>query len=95
VWTSNGDTNPVFGNPATGTPRDPTLNGGQYNDNRAFGWNTGSLRDPAPIFHAVVDDLLSGQPSKIIGDLELIGQADLNGNGQLDSSTTPGGGTSA
>jgi hypothetical protein len=95
VWTSNGDTNPVFGNPATGTPRDPTLNGGQYNDNRAFGWNSASLRDPAPIFHAVVDDLLSGQPSKIIGDLELIGQADLNGNGQLDSSTTPGGGTSA
>jgi hypothetical protein len=93
VWSSNGDTNPVFGNQSAGVPRDPTLNGGQYNDNRAFGWNSASLRDPGPIFHAVVDDLLSGQPSKIIGDLELIAQADLNGNGVLDSSTTPGGGS--
>jgi hypothetical protein len=95
AWTSNGDTNPVFGNPSAGVPRDPTLNGGQYNDNRAFGWNSASLRDPGPLFHTVVDDLLTGQPSKIIGDLELIGQADLNGNGQLDASATPGGGTSA
>jgi len=93
-WTNNGDTNSVFGNPTAGTPHDPTLDGGQYNDNRAFGWNTQSLRDPAPALHAVVDDLLSGQPPKIIPDLELIGQADLNGNGVLDSSTTPGGGSS-
>ena len=92
-WTNNSDTNSVFGNPTAGTPRDPTLDGGQYNDNRAFGWNAQSLRDPAPALHAVVDDLLSGQPPKIIPDLELIGQADLNGNGVLDSSTTPGGGS--
>lgn len=93
-WTTGGDTNPVFGNSIAGVPRDPTLNGGQYNDNRAFGWNSASLRDPGPIFHTVVDDLLTGQQGKIIGDLELFGQADLNGNGVLDSSTTPGGGTS-
>lgn len=94
-WSSNGDTNAVFGNPTAGVPRDPTLNGGQYSDNRAFGWDPKSLRDPGPILHAVVDDLLTGQPQKMIGDLELIGQADLNGNGVLDSSTTPGGGTAA
>jgi hypothetical protein len=92
-WTNNGDTNSVFGNPAAGTPRDPTLNGGQYNDNRAFGWNSASVRDPGPIFHAVADDLLGGQPAKIIGDLEQLAQADLNGNGVLDSSTTQGGGS--
>jgi hypothetical protein len=94
-WTSNGDTNPVFGNPTAGIPRDPTVNGGKYDDNRAFGWNSASLRDPGPILHTIVDDLLTGQQGKIIGDLELIAQADLNGNGVLDSSTTPGGGTSA
>jgi hypothetical protein len=94
-WTTGGDANPVFGNSTVGVPRDPTLNGGQYNDNRAFGWNSASLRDPGPIFHTVVDDLLTGQQGKIVGDLELIGQADLNGNGVLDSSTAPGGGTSA
>jgi hypothetical protein len=92
-WSSNGDTNPVFGNPSAGTPRDPTLDGGHYDDNRAFGWDAQSLRDPGPALHAVVDDLLTAQPQKIVPDLELIGQADLNGNGVLDSSTTPGGGT--
>jgi hypothetical protein len=92
-WSSNGDTNVVFGNPSAGTPRDPTLDGGHYDDNRAFGWDARSLRDPGPALHAVVDDLLTGQPQKIVPDLELIGQADLNGNGVLDSSTTPGGGT--
>jgi hypothetical protein len=91
-WSSNGDTNAVFGNASTGTPRDPTLSGGHYDDNRAFGWNSQSLRDPATALHAVTDDLLTGQPQKMIGDLELIGQADLNGNGVLDSSATPGGG---
>jgi hypothetical protein len=93
VWSNNGDTNTVFGNPSAGTPRDPTLNGGEYDDNRAFGWTPTSLHDPGPVLHAVVDDLLAGQPQKIIPDLELIGQADLNGNGVLDSSTTPGGGS--
>jgi hypothetical protein len=93
AWTNNGDTNSVFGNPTAGTPRDPTLNGGEYDDHRAFGWNSASVRDPGPALHTVVDDLLSGQPQKMIGDLELIGQADLNGNGVLDSSTTPGGGS--
>jgi hypothetical protein len=93
VWSSNGDTNAVFGNPSAGTPRDPTLNGGQYDDNHAFGWDRASLRDPVPALHVVVDDLLTGQPQKIIPDLELIGQADLNGNGVLDSATTPGGGS--
>jgi hypothetical protein len=92
-WSSNGDTNVVFGNPSAGTPRDPTLDGGHYDDNRAFGWDPRSLRDPGPALHAVADDLLTGQPQKIVPDLELIGQADLNGNGVLDSSTTPGGGT--
>jgi hypothetical protein len=91
-WSSNGDTNTVFGNPSASAPRDPSLNSGHYDDNRAFGWNSQSLRDPATALHAVTDDLLTGQPQKMIGDLELIGQADLNGNGVLDSSTTPGGG---
>jgi hypothetical protein len=92
-WTNNGDTNTVFGNPSAATPRDRTVNAGHYDDNRAFGWDKASLRDPVPALHAVVDDLLTGQPQKIIPDLELIGQADLNGNGVLDSATTPGGGS--
>ena len=92
-WSSNGDTNAVFGNPSAGIPRDPTLDGGHYDDHRAFGWDARSLRDPGPALRAVVDDLLTAQPQKIVPDLELIGQADLNGNGVLDSSTTPGGGT--
>jgi hypothetical protein len=92
-WTNNGDTNSVFGNPTTGTPRDPTVNGGHYDDNRAFGWDAASLRDPGPVLHGVVDDLLTGQPQQIIPGLELAAQADLNGNGQIDSAATPGGGS--
>lgn len=94
-WTNNGDTNSVFGNPTTGTPRDPTLNGGHYDDNRAFGWASASLRDPGPALHGVVDDLLTGQMQQIIPGLELAAQADLNGNGQIDSAATPGGGSPA
>jgi hypothetical protein len=93
-WTTGGDTNAVFGNPTAGTPRDPTLNSGHYDDGRAFAWEPQSLRDPISALHAVVDDLLTGQPPKVIPDLELIGQADLNGNGVLDSGTAPGGGSS-
>lgn len=93
AWTNNGDSNTVFGNDTTGTPRDPTLDGGHYDDHRAFGWDRKSLRDPGPLLHAVVDDLLTSQPQKMVPDLELFGQADLNGNGVLDSATTPGGGT--
>jgi hypothetical protein len=92
-WTNNGDTNSVFGNSTTGTPRDPTLDGGHYDDNRAFGWDSASLRDPGPALHAVVDDLLTAQPQQIIPGLELAAQADLNGNGQIDSAATPGGGS--
>lgn len=93
-WANNGDTNSVFGNPGTGTPRDPTVDSGYYDDHRAFGWDRASLRDPKPALHVVVDDLLGGRPQQIVPALELIGQADLNGNGVLDSSTTPGGGSS-
>lgn len=93
AWTVNGDANLVFGNPTAGTPRDPTLDGGHYDDNRAFGWEKSSLRDPGPLLHGVVDDLLTGQQQQIVPGLELIGQADLNGNGVLDSATTPGGGS--
>ncbi|HEY1594135.1 MAG TPA: hypothetical protein VGF74_01965 [Thermoleophilaceae bacterium] len=92
-WTTNGDSNLVFGNPTAGTPRDPTLNGGEFDDHRAFGWAPASLRDPGPLMHTVVDDLLTAQPQQIIPALELIGQADLNGNGVLDSAATPGGGS--
>jgi hypothetical protein len=95
AWTTNGDSNLVFGNPAAGTPRDPSLNGGEFDDHRAFGWTPASLRDPGPLMHTVVDDLLTGQQQQIIPALELIGQADLNGNGVLDSSTAPGGGSPA
>jgi hypothetical protein len=93
AWTVNGDSNLVFGNPTAGTPRDPTLDGGHYDDNRAFGWERASLRDPGPALHGVVDDLLTGQQQQIIPGLEVIGQADLNGNGVLDGATTPGGGS--
>jgi hypothetical protein len=93
AWTTNGDSNLVFGNPTAGTPRDPSLNGGEFDDHRAFGWNPASLRDPGPLMHTVVDDLLTGQQTQIIPALELIGQADLNGNGVLDSATSPGGGS--
>ncbi|HEY7632724.1 MAG TPA: hypothetical protein VH817_18610, partial [Thermoleophilaceae bacterium] len=92
-WTVNGDANLVFGNPTAGTPRDPTLDGGHYDDNRAFGWEKSSLRDPGPLLHSVVDDLLTGQQQQIVPGLELFGQADLNGNGVLDSAATPGGGS--
>jgi hypothetical protein len=93
AWSTGGDTNAVFGDPSAGTPHDPTLAAGHYDDRRAFGWDRASLRDPVPLFHTVVDDLLSAQQQKLIPDLELIGQADLNGNGQLDSAATPGGGS--
>ncbi|HEY2601620.1 MAG TPA: hypothetical protein VGI67_08695 [Thermoleophilaceae bacterium] len=92
-WTNNGDTNTVFGNPATGAPPDRSVDGGYFDDHRAFGWNAQSLRDPGPLLHTVVDDLLTSQPQKIVPDLELIGQTDLNGNGVLDSAATPGGGS--
>ncbi|HEX6461347.1 MAG TPA: hypothetical protein VF032_20685 [Thermoleophilaceae bacterium] len=92
-WTTGGDSNAVFGNPATGAPRDPTLDSGYFDDHRAFGWAPASLQDPAPALHGVVDDLLTGQTQQIIPGLELIGQADLNNNGQLDSAASPGGGT--
>lgn len=92
-WTTNGDSNAVFGNPATGAPRDPTLGSGYFDDHRAFGWAYASLRDPAQAIHGVVDDLLSGQPQQIIPGLELVAQADLNNNGQIDSAASPGGGT--
>jgi hypothetical protein len=94
-WTGNGDSNTVFGNPTTGTPRDPTVDSGFYDDHRAFGWDRASLRDPKPALHTVVDDLLTGRQQQIVPALELIGQADLNGNGVLDSSTAPGGGSPA
>jgi hypothetical protein len=94
-WTNNGDTNSVFGNPSTGSPRDPLLDAGFLDDNRAFGWNPASLADTAPIDHGVVDDILSGQLAKIVPDLELASQADLNGNGRIDGATTPGGGAAA
>ena len=93
AWTTNGDSNAVFGNPAVGAPRDPTLGSGYFDDHRAFGWDPASLHDPAPAIHGVVDDLLSGQPQQIIPGLELIAQADLNNNGQIDSAASPGGGT--
>jgi hypothetical protein len=92
-WTTNGDSNAVFGNPLAGTPRDPTLDSGYFDDHRAFGWDSASLRDPVPALHGVVDDLLTGQTQQIIPGLELIGQADLNNNGQIDSAAGPGGGT--
>jgi hypothetical protein len=92
-WTTNGDSNLVFGNPGAGTPRDPTLKGGEFDDHRAFGWDPASLRDPGPLMHTVVDDLLTGQQQQIIPGLELIGQADLDGNGVLDSAASPGGGS--
>jgi hypothetical protein len=95
VWTTGGDTNSVFGNPSVGAPRDPTFDGGEYDDHRAFGWERASLADPAPLLRTVADDLLTGQQAKLIPDLELIGQADLNANGKLDAAATPGGGTSA
>jgi hypothetical protein len=94
-WTNNGDTSSVFGNPTTGVPREPLLDAGFFDDNRAFGWNPASLADTAPISHGLVDDILSGQLSKIVPDLELASQADLNGNGQLDGAATPGGGAAA
>jgi len=94
-WTNNGDTNSVFGNPSTGSPRDSLLDAGFLDDNRAFGWNPASLADTAPIDHGVVDDILSGQLSKIVPDLEIAGQADLNGNGRIDGATSPGGGAAA
>jgi len=94
-WTNNGDTNSVFGNPAAGVPREPLLEAGFFDDNRAFGWNPASLADTVPIDHGIVDDILSGQLSKIVPDLELVSQADLNGNGQLDGAATPGGGAAA
>jgi hypothetical protein len=94
-WSSNGDTNAVFGDPTAGTPRDPTLDSGYYDDHRAFGWDGASLRDPAPAIHGVVADLLTGQTQQIVPGLELIAQADLNGNGQIDSAAAPGGGTPA
>jgi len=92
-WTTGGDSGAVFGNPAAGTPRDPTLDTGHYDDHRAFGWERASLRDPVPALHTVVDDLLSGQPQQIIPALELIAQADLNHNGVLDGAAAPGGGS--
>lgn len=92
-WTNNGDSNTVFGNPTAGTPRDRTLDTGYYDDHRAFGWDRASLRDPAPVLHTVADDLLTGQQQQIIPALELLSQADLNGNGVLDSSAAPGGGS--
>jgi hypothetical protein len=95
AWTNNGDSNSVFGNPSTGTPRDRTVDAGYYDDHRAFGWDRASLRDPKPVLKTVVDDLLTGQQSQIIPALELLAQADLNGNGVLDSSTAPGGGSPA
>ncbi len=93
AWTTNGDSSLVFGNPTTGAPRDRTLDSGYFDDHRAFGWDPASLGDPAPAIHGVVDDLLSGQPQQIIPGLELIAQADLNNNGQIDSAASPGGGT--
>jgi hypothetical protein len=94
-WTNNGDTNSVFGSPTAGIPREPLLDAGFFDDNRAFGWNPASLADTAAISHGLVDDILSGQLSKIVPDLELASQADLNGNGQLDGAATPGGGAAA
>ncbi len=94
-FTNNGDTNSVFGNPSTGTPRDRTVDAGYYDDHRAFGWERASLRDPKPVMKTVVDDLLAGQQSQIVPALELIAQADLNGNGVLDGATSPGGGSPA
>lgn len=93
AWTTNGDSSTVFGNPATGAPRDPTLDSGYFDDHRAFGWAPASLQDPAPVLHGVVDELLTGQTQQIIPSLESIGQADLNNNGQIDSAAAPGGGT--
>jgi hypothetical protein len=94
-WTNNGDSNTVFGNPSTGAPRDRTVDSGYYDDHRAFGWDRASLRDPKPVLKTVVDDLLTGQQTQIVPALELLAQADLNGNGVLDSSTAPGGGSPA
>jgi hypothetical protein len=95
AWTTAGGTAPVFGDPAGGVPRDRTLSSGYYDDHRAFGWDRASLANTAPLMRTVVDELLSGQQQRLIPDLELIGQADLNANGQLDSAASPGGGTSA
>ncbi len=92
-WTTGGDSSAVFGNPAAGTPGDPTLDTGHYDDHRAFGWERASLRDPGPVLHTVVDDLLTGQQQQIIPALELFAQADLNANGKLDSAAAPGGGS--
>jgi hypothetical protein len=83
-WTAGGDTNPVFGNPSAAMPRDGTLDTGYFDDGRAFGWQPDSLRDTATVLRAVVDDLVTGQPQKLVPDLELLGQADLNANGVLD-----------
>lgn len=94
AWTNNGDSNAVFGNPAIGQRGDATLDGGHLDNGHAFGWTRQSLLDPAPLLHGVVDDILSGQQQKLIPDLELAGNADLNGNGRLDGATTPGGGAS-
>ena len=95
LWTNNGDTNSVFGNAAAGALRDPTVGAGYYDNHRAFAWDKASLADPAPLLRTVVDDLLTGQAARLIPDLELIGQADLNANGKLDSAATPDGGAGA
>lgn len=82
TFTKHGDTDSIFGDPASGKPPDPSLDTGHYDDGHAFGWNIKSKSDVIDAEHEAIEDILEGQPRKILDDLELAAGTDLTGSGQ-------------
>jgi len=82
TFTTHGDSDSVFGDPATGRPPDPSLDTGHYDDGHAFGWNIKTKSDVIDAEHQAIEDILEDQPQKLLGDLEVAAGVDLNGSGQ-------------
>jgi len=88
TFTNHGDTDAIFGDPASGKPPDPSLDSGHYDDGHAFGWNIKTKSDLIEMEHEAINDIIGNTPEKIIADFEVASAVDLNGNGQIDQ---PGG----
>jgi hypothetical protein len=87
-FSQHGNTDAIFGDPASGKPPDPSLDTGHYDDGHAFGWDIKSKADVIKVEHSIIDDIIEDETPKIVSDLEVASAMDLNGNGQIDQ---PGG----